>query len=145
MSWGIKITVLYLGFVGIILTLVIICFGHKTELESKDYYVREIKFQDQINATENSESLNSPVTYKVMDRAVQIKLPKEVISDNLKGTIYFLRPSDSSRDKSIPLVTDEEGVQMIDPGFIKGVYKMQISFTSLGKAYYKEAIINFNE
>lgn len=144
MSWGIKITVLYLGFVGIILTLVITCFGHKTELESKDYYVKEIKFQDQINATENSERLNNPITYKVMDRAIQIVLPKEVISDDLTGTVFFLRPSDASKDKSIPLMTDEEGVQMIDPGFIKGVYKMQISFTSLGKSYYKEAVINFN-
>ena len=46
MSWGIKITILYLGFVALILTLVFTCFGHKSELEYKDYYVRELKFQE---------------------------------------------------------------------------------------------------
>jgi hypothetical protein len=34
---------------------------------------------------------------------------------------------------------------MIDPGFTKGVYKMQINFTSNGKKYYKEDIINFQK
>jgi hypothetical protein len=144
MNWGLKITVLYLGFVAIILTLVITCFGHKTELEYKDYYAKEIKFQDQINATENAEHLINPITYKVMDRAVQIFLPKELISGDLKGSVYFLRPSDASKDKSVRLSTDEDGIQMLDPGLVKGVYKMQISFASMGKSYYKEAVVNFN-
>jgi len=144
MSWGIKITVLYLGFVAIILTLVFTCLRHKTELEHKDYYAKEIKFQGQIDATENSNRLHHPIAYRIMDRSVQITLPKEVLSENLKGTIFFLRPSDASRDKNIVLAADEDGLQMIDPGFIRGVYKMQISFTSQGKSYYKEAVINFN-
>jgi len=144
MSWGIRITLLYLGFVAIILTLVITCFGHKSELVSKDYYIKELKFQEQITATANSEQLSQPITYKVLDRAVQLALPKELLSHNLCGTVFFMRPSDSSKDKSIPLATDEEGVQMIDPGFVKGVYKMQISLKSGNKNYFKEAVINFN-
>jgi hypothetical protein len=126
------------------LTLVITCFSHKSELESKDYYVKELKFQEQINATKNSDQLPEPITFKVMDRAVQIHLPKELISGKLSGTIVFMRPSDSSRDKTILLATDEEGIQMIDPGFLKGVYRMQIALKSAGKNYFKEAVINFN-
>lgn len=144
MSWGIRITLLYLGFVTIILIMVFTSYGHKTELESKDYYARELKFQDQINATENSNRLAEPITYKVMDRSVQIVLPKEILSGSLSGEIMFLRPSDSSKDKLIPLAVDEQGVQTIDPGFVKGVYKMQLSVSSNGKSYYKEAVINFN-
>lgn len=144
MSWGIKITLLYLGFVGIILTLVFTCFNHSTELEFKDYYARELKFQEQIDARTNSERLSRPISYRVMDRAVLIELPEEVLSGDLKGSILFLRPSDASKDKEIPLAADAKGLQMIDPGFVKGVYKMQISFKSQGKAYFKEAVINFN-
>lgn len=144
MSWGIRITMLYLGFVAIILTLVITCFGHKSELESKDYYVKELKFQEQINAAANLRELSEPISYKVMDRSIQILLPKEILSDNLDGTIYFMRPSDSSKDKTIALKTDPDGVQTIDPGFAKGVYKMQISVQSKGKSYFKEAVVNFN-
>lgn len=144
MSWGIKITVLYLGFVSIILTLVFTCFGHKTELESKDYYAKELKFQDQIDARSNADKLSAPIDYSIRDRSIEFVLPKEVISPDLKGTIDFLRPSDASKDKTIPLLIDEHGIQIINPGFMKGVYKMQISFTSRGKSYFKEAVVNFN-
>jgi len=144
MSWGIKITALYLGFVAIILTLVFTCFRHKTELESKDYYAKELKFQDQIDARSNADRLAVPIEYIIRDRSVEIILPKEVLSPDVKGNIEFIRPSDATKDKRIPLLTDEGGIQMINPGFIKGVYKMQISFRSKGKNYFKEAIINFN-
>lgn len=143
MNWGIRIILLYLGFVAIILTLVITCLGHKSELESRDYYLKELKFQEQINAAANSDQLTQPITYKVADRSVRIQLPKEIISGTTRGTILFMRPSDSSGDKAITLTTDEEGVQMIDTDFVKGIYKMQISLTCGNKNYYKEAIINF--
>ncbi len=144
MSWAIRIVILYLGFVAIILTLVITCFGHKSELESKDYYIEELKFQEQINAAVNSNRLEHPITYKVLGHSVQLLLPKEVLSDKLRGIIHFMRPSDSSKDKTIPLATDKEGVQVISPGFVKGVYKMQISLKNGNKNYFKEAVINFN-
>lgn len=144
MSWGLRITLLYLGFVAIILTLVVISYGNTSELESKDYYARELKFQEQINATENTSRLAEPIRYKVVDRSVQIQLPKEILAGALNGTIYFLRPSDSSKDKSVPLAVNGEGFQVLDSGFEKGVYKMQISLRSGDKNYYKEAVINFN-
>jgi hypothetical protein len=143
MSWSVKITVLYLGFVGIILTLVFTCFAHKTELEFKDYYARELNFQGQIDATANADNLSKPIEYVIRDRSVQIILPKEVLSSNLAGSIHFLRPSDATKDKLLKLTPGSDGIQMLDPGFVKGVYKMRISFSSLGKSYFKEAIINF--
>ncbi len=144
MSWGIKITTLYLGFVTIILALVFTCFNHKTELVSKDYYAKELKFQNQIDAQSNANNLSVAINYMVDNRSVKIILPKEVLSPSLNGTVYFLRSNDATQDKTIPLMTDEDGVQIINPGFIKGIYKMHISFTSQGKSYFKEAVVNFN-
>ncbi len=143
MSWGIKITTLYLGFVAIILTLVFICFGHKTELEYKDYYAKELKFQDQIEARTNADNLQIPIEYMLFEQSVKITLPKEILTQGAKGTIEFLRPSDASMDKTIALHTDENGVQTIEAGFIKGIYKMHIALKSGNKNYFKEAVINF--
>ena len=42
MNFGVKITVLYLSFVALILTLVFMSFSQKVELVSKDYYAQEI-------------------------------------------------------------------------------------------------------
>lgn len=143
MSWGIRITLLYLGFMALILTLVFTCINNKSELESKDYYARELKYQAQLDAANNANALEKQIGYRIMDRAVLIQIPDELLSDNIQGKVDFLRPSDASKDKTVPLQPDANGIQAIDPGFIKGAYKMQISFTSNGKSYFKEAIITF--
>jgi len=144
MNWGIRITLLYLGFVAIILTLVFTSYANETELESKDYYARELKFQDQIDAERNLAQLTQPIAYKVTGQGVELTLPKEIVAPDLRGTVFFMRPSDSSKDKTVLLATNQDGVQLLSPGLDKGVYKMQISLKSGGKNYYKEAVINFN-
>lgn len=143
MSWGIRITLLYLGFMALILTLVFTCINNKSELESKDYYARELNYQAQLDATNNANALEKQIQYRVMDRAVLIQIPGELLSDSLQGKVCFLRPSDASKDKTISLQPGADGIQVIDPGFIKGAYKMQISFTSKGKTYFKESIVTF--
>ncbi len=142
MSWGIKITLLYLGFVALILTLVFTCFGHKTELEHNDYYTRELKFQEQINASNNAAQLATPIDYEVKGAFVLVKIPKELLGEKLKGRIVFLRPSDASLDRAIDLRPNKDGSQTVNgSGFAKGAYKMQIAFSSHGKSYYKENTI----
>lgn len=142
MNWGVKITIMYLGFVALILTLAFTCFGQTVELESKDYYARELKFQNQIDATNNANALANPISHEVKGRGVELNLPKELLSSDFTGSINFLRPSDSSKDKSFNLKPDTSGKQTLnDAGFIKGVYKMQISIVSKGKNYYKEDVV----
>lgn len=142
MNWGTRITLLYLGFVALILTLVFTCFGQTVELESKDYYARELKFQGQIDATANTNSLSQPIAHQVNGRSVEISFPSELLSEDFKGSVNFFRPSDSSKDKIIALQPDASGKQLLsDPSFIKGVYKMQVSFVSKGKNYFKEDIV----
>lgn len=144
MSWGIRITVLYLAFVALILTLVFTCMGEKIELESKDYYAKELKFQNQIDATNNVSSLSVPIEHLVKDKTVELTIPKELLSADFKGEAYFFRPSDSTKDKTIALKPDANGKQLLsDAGFIKGAYKLKISIESNGKSYYKEDVIYF--
>lgn len=145
MNWGTKITILYLSFVGLIVALAFVCFGESVELETADYYAKELKFQDQLDATKNANNLDIPVRHIIRDRSIQLIFPTELMSKDFTGTAYFMRPSNSSQDKTIPLSLGMDGIQMIDPGFTKGVYKMQINFTSNGKKYYKEDIINFQK
>jgi len=144
MNWGTKITILYLAFVALILTLAITCFGQKSELESKDYFAKELKFQNQIDATNNANALTQAIEHSVKGKSVSIKIPIELLSTDFKGSVDFIRPSDASKDKSIALLPNENGELFInDPTFIKGVYKMKISFTSKGKDYFEENVVFF--
>jgi nitrogen fixation protein FixH len=143
MSWSIKITILYLGFVGIILTLVVTCFMHRTELEYKDYYARELNFQEQIDASNNAIMLPQPIDYLVTENGVEIVIPESLQRSDFTGTVYFMRPSDSAQDKKIELEKNKTGRVTISKSELQtGIYKMQLTMSSDGKNYYKEAIIN---
>jgi hypothetical protein len=142
MSWGIRIALLYTGFVGIILTLVFICMSHNTELEYKDYYARELKFQDQINAAANTRQLKATIGHEIKDRCILISIPSEISGPGMHGMIRLLRPSDSSLDLQFIILPDVEGRQMINDHRLRaGVYKLIIEISSGGKDYYKESVI----
>lgn len=140
MSWSYKILALYLGFVGLILTLVFTCFGHKTELEYSDYYSRELKFQQQIIAQENANKLSEPIDYKITNGNIELSFPAEILS-GLAGTIELLRPSDATMDRSVLVAPDGQGHQKVT-GLSKGLYKMRVSLEQNNINYFKEAVIN---
>jgi hypothetical protein len=140
MSWSTKILVLYLGFVALILTLVFTCFGHKTELEYKDYYAREINFQQQLNAQQNAADLPVPITYTLQRGNITLSFPPELLT-GISGAIKLLRPSDASKDVNVTVHPDEAGHQVIT-GLQKGVYKMRVRVEQNGNRYFKEAVLN---
>lgn len=142
MSWATKIFLLYIGFVVIILTLVFTCVNQKVELESKDYYAKEITFQKQIDASVNLNSLEQPLEFKIKGKSVEITIPKLLITRDFSGTVNFIRPSDATKDKLIELAPDKDGKQVLsDPSFIRGVYKVQVAFSSSNKDYFKEETV----
>lgn len=146
MNWGIRIVLLYLGFVALILTLVFTSVNNPSELEYKDYYARELKFQDLIDATNNANQLSAPISYTVNGKSISISIPEELRSEQTTGLITMLRPSDTKLDKEFKLQASAEGLQTIsDPQFAKGVYRLGISIEKNKRRYYKEAVVNLNE
>lgn len=145
MNWGVKIAVMYLAFVALILVLVFTCLGQNTELEYKDYYAREIKYQDQIDARANAIALSGPIDYAVADHQINLQVPTELVGNDTEGTIELLRPSNSKLDRTYTVKLDAAGHQSIlDPTLEKGVYKMLIRLSKNHKDYFKEAIITLN-
>ncbi|TVR82877.1 MAG: hypothetical protein EA409_04180 [Saprospirales bacterium] len=77
-SWGYKIMFLYLGFVGIILTLVFSAFNHEIQIVSDDYYEREKYQQDIIDGTFNLKRLNAQPALELTNEGLSITLPEEL-------------------------------------------------------------------
>ncbi len=141
MSWGKKITVLYLSFVALIVTLVVLCFQQKVELETKDYYAQEIKFQDKIDAISNEKNLASTITHQLLENQIILNADTSLVSKDFEGTINFYRPSDSSKDMNLKM-NFNNNQQIINASvMIHGVYKMQLSWVSNGTKYFKEDVI----
>lgn len=143
MSWGIRITILYMSFVALIVTLVVLCFGQKVELVSKDYYKQELQYQDKINAINNANALTNSIEYSVNGNVIALKANPEFLQAGYKGEIYFFRPSDSDKDVKMELKFGANGEQLIQSDKLQhGIYNMQLSWQQGGKSYFKESVIN---
>lgn len=142
MSWGVRITVLYMAFVALIVTLVFVSANQDIELESKDYYAQELKYQQRINALNNSNDLTSTVSNVVNANDVLVSFPKEQVASGIKGDVLFFCQYDSKKDKRVDIAVNGNGEQLIPFSLLTpGKYTMKISWNVLGKDFYKESPI----
>src|SRR4051812_34279951 len=110
MSWGYKIMILTLGFVGFISFMVYSAMQQDFDLVAEDYYNKEIQFQNQIDKQTNEIGLKDSLICMVLADDVIIKFPDEHLGKKIKGEIQFFRPSDASKDvKSV--ISSENGIQ----------------------------------
>lgn len=138
MSWGYKITILYLAFVGLIVFMVTKTFTHKVDLVDKDYYAKELKYQEVIDAKQNLQAFGSCEIKQDADN-IAFVLPKEFKAKNAVGTIYFHSPSSSDNDARFALSIDSLATQKIKKSELaSGYYKVEVDFRAEGKSYFYE-------
>jgi len=143
MSWGIKIAILYLSFVALIVTLVVLSSRQNIDLEYTDYYNRELRYQDKIDAMANEKGLGESITHQLVTDNLVLSLPSELMNTNVQGELHFYRPSDAKKDVKLPMQFNANGKQIIPRSdFSKGIYKLRMTWTMNNKSYYKELVLN---
>ena len=142
MNWGLRIAILYIGFVVLILTLVFTSMHNKEDLVSADYYAQELKYQDRIDAINNANVITGTMDVRLDGKDVELVVPTEFKAEQIKGEILFFRASDATKDVKVSLAPDANGVQRIPcDRLTHGSYKVQISWVHHDKSYYKESSI----
>lgn len=87
------------AFMVFILTLVIIISSKGSELTSDDYYVKDKKFQKELDARQTASDLKNPAKVSFSNDTLSVSF-----SDNSFATdveISFVRPNDKSLDRTI--------------------------------------------
>lgn len=138
MNWGKGITIAMVIFMGFILTLVINLSIQDVQLESKNYYQKELKYGDEIKALKNAQALKEKVQILSMEEGIAIQIPDALETNNV--LIQLKRPNDENRDLNYTL---EGSKTLIIPAeqLEKGVYQVEISYTaSIGQCLQKETI-----
>ncbi|MFN8776253.1 MAG: FixH family protein [Flavobacteriales bacterium] len=139
MNWGWKITLVYLGFVAMIMTLVIKARSERVDLVAPDYYAQEIAYQGRIQAIQRAAELSGPVTLKITERGIQVNLPAECAGRVESGEIKLYRPSDASLDQRYPIGKTFTGELLIPSAALQtGHYLVQSSWVMDGQACYHE-------
>lgn len=144
MNFGVKIGILYLSFVGMILTLVFMCYRQKVDLVSKDYYAQELKFQDKIDAINNEKKLAGSITHELNGKELILTADSLMDINGLVGTINFFRPSDSGKDVNLKMNFQNRRQSLNTSALLHGVYKMQLSWSVNRIHYFKEDVIFVN-
>jgi len=144
-NWGAKITLLYIGFITLIITLVAGSMKQKFDLVSDDYYMQELKYQDVIDADKNLSSLSTQLHIQTKHDELLIHFPREFTEKNIVGAVHFYSPVNKAWDRTIALSVNNNIATIKRKALEHTNYTAKIAWTSGGKAYYQETTINLGE
>ncbi|HZH95597.1 MAG TPA: FixH family protein [Flavisolibacter sp.] len=139
MNWGKGIIITAAAFMAFILTLTIFMMNQTPELEERNYYEKDLKYQQVMDARQNVTALNQPVQFEYAKASQQIRLQLPVSSPALSGTLTFTRPSDAKQDYIVDLQLDTQYQQRISvTDLATGLWHVRIDWQANGKAYQSQ-------
>lgn len=143
MSWGWKITLLYGGFVTMMVTLVVMSSQQDIPLVRDDYYEHDLKYNEQLTRMANSQKLtkNIEVSYDEPNSKITLQFPEEMIG--LSGEVLVFRPSQEGIDFTLPIekLTDNS-LTFGTSEMLKGNWKLKINWENESTTYYKEVVLD---
>lgn len=144
MGWGLRIGILYGGFVILIATLVTLSMKQDFQLVSRDYYQKELKYQEVIDAGKNQAALTAPALVNVQQSQVQILLPEEFRGKSVTGSVEFYAAANAQWDKKLPISTSDNTILIPRADLQPTSYTVKMSWEAEGKKYYQENKINLH-
>lgn len=138
MNWGYKILFVYLAFVAGIVVMVFKSSSQKVDLVTADYYAKELKYQDRIDAVKRAGTLSALLQYEIVNNKMVISFPKEFANSKISVNVLLYCPSDDRKDLQKDIVTTNGTVALDIPAANKGAYELQVNWTADDKAYYFE-------
>lgn len=141
MGWGKKITLVYIGFVALIITMVVISMRQKVDLVSKDYYAKELNYQSDINKMSNAKALKSELKCSVVNNTIELIFPEEHANKNIDAIAFVYKPSDNKSDKEIKFTSTEGRYVFSTQDFVKGMYKIKVDWKVDNIEYQTEKVV----
>jgi hypothetical protein len=137
MSWGKGIILVFAVFMLGIGVMVYRSMTKNIDLVSDNYYEKELKYQDQINKINNTNSLKDGLKISSTGNAVIISYPEG--KNKISGEVTFYKPSDAGSDFKAIIEPGTDMKQVINTEKLtKGLWKVQINWAMDGKDYFNE-------
>ena len=138
MNWGYKILIVYGVFVAGILFMVFRSANQKMDLVTTDYYAKELKYQDNIDATTNANALSEDIRYEIKNNQVVLHFPKDFFGKKITGNAVLYCPSDEDKDIKQDFSLQDAPLILQLTNRSKGQYELHISWQADGITYYFE-------
>lgn len=137
--WGHGIAAFYSLFAFVLISAVIKSTTFDNSLVAKDYYARDIAYQNVLDRKMNSQSLKKAVAFKTNNGSYQISFPIAELDAAITGKIQLYCPSTADRDIFWPVSLTEEGKQFLPVQSLPaGRYKLIINWSADQRDYLDE-------
>ncbi len=144
LGWGWKIGILYVGFMGLIVTLVVASNKQHFDLVSKDYYEQEVAYQKVIDDSKNQSSLSQAIDVHANATSVIIEFPDEFKDKILSGDVKFYSPVNSDWDGNFKIMPENNKLSIPRSELHNTKYTVKIHCTVNSKSYYQETEITLH-
>jgi nitrogen fixation protein FixH len=144
-NWGKGIFFAYTLFITASLLSVILFMNQDVELVSMNYYEKEIKYQNRINAIKHTKDLNADVRIESFNNTISLKFPDSCLNEKISGEIVFYRPSDEKKDFRLSVNLNPNGYQTLKSDMLtRGLWKVKIAWKSGINEFYSEKPVMIN-
>lgn len=133
-NWGHGITIFFILFVGTLVTVLVASRSVDHSLVVDDYYAMDLSYQQRYDAIKNTnanESISIIKDKKNNQLIVTIKSEEKAT-----GEIILYRPSDKSKDYTIPISTNITEIPLND--LTQGKWRVKTTWTIGEKPFYYE-------
>ncbi|NCQ18323.1 MAG: hypothetical protein COZ80_10575 [Ignavibacteria bacterium CG_4_8_14_3_um_filter_37_9] len=144
-NWGTGIAVFIAFFILMNIVVIIFAFGEKVDLVTPNYYEKELKYQDEIDALQKTLQLPENINVQYQLQMITLQFPGKFQGKEISGNIFLYRPSDSSKDVKTVIQLDSTGMQLISTKkMVKGLWKVQIKWSFENASYSDEKSVFIN-
>ncbi len=140
LNWGTSIAIFYIIFAATMVGFVIKSRTYDNSLVTDDYYAKDLTYQQQYDKMANAKALATDLTIGKVGSQVQFLFPKEVAQPS--GEILFYRADDKSKDFTVQVSADSNGLQTVPADKLKpGRWTVKVDWQGSGKEFYKEQVV----
>lgn len=135
-NWGKGLTLFIIAFIVVMLGMVFIAFRQSNEMIEDNYYDREVRYQQTIDAKSRLRPLLGEFMLVDSNDFIWLKLPSSA-SDKLKnGELRWIKMDCAAADNTVAITQME--TKMNKSQFRKGEYHVKLSWNNDEKAYFYE-------
>ncbi|TXD51156.1 MULTISPECIES: FixH family protein [unclassified Polaribacter] len=144
-GWGTGIVITIIAFMAFILYFVVTMSTDKAfryDLVVEDYYEQELKFQEEIDASQNLANLEEKLTIKRTEEGLQVQFPEKFLSKEIKGKMFLYRPSNKQLDFEIPILISNTYLLVPEKRLLDGRWNIKITWSYKNTNYlFKKELI----
>lgn len=136
MNWGKGIAIALALFITFIVVLVVNLVSHTVDLETEDYYKKDVAYQTEISSMENANDFPDKPEIVVTNTHIIVKLSPNKKLSNIQLSLN--RPNDEKLDKTYQI--QGTNTYTIDKNELsKGIYKLELSYELDGTKYLQKS------